>query len=364
MNHIQTISTSDAKYVNLSVMAKYFFLLPLVLIAVFISSATLCLAYNNDPYMEFLGTCDASGAVSLDGDSFVVAGDEINVLKIYSSKHPAEGRSIDLSKLVSGVKSKTELDLEAGTKVGDTTFWISSHSRSKKKGAYKPERHILFALKFEKRANRFVAKPIGKPYKKLLKEIVKSKVLKKYDFEDFSKKKSLLRACESKRGFNIEGLTVWQGNKLLIGLRGPQYKGNAILIPLMNPFEVINGGKPKFADIIKLDLKGLGIRGIDYVPALKSYIILAGNRAKYKDCQVYLWSGKKEDSSPKRLTVPKYENRFNPEAVFAFPNSKVVWILSDDGNQRYSGIKCKVLEKEGKLVFFRAMKLDLKNAAK
>ena len=304
-----------------------------------------------------MGTCDASAAVPLKDKKFVVAGDEINVLQIYDWNKPGEGKSIDLSRIVPGVKKKTELDIEGATRAGDITYWISSHSRSKKKGQLKEERQILFALNFRNEKPTLV----GKPCKTLLKELVEHELYKTHDLEDFSKRYDSERAAESAKGFNIEGLSTWKDGQILIGLRGPLSGNHSILIPLKNPFEVVNGKKPEFGEMLKLDLGGSGIRGIEYVPALKRYIILVESLNNKNPSSIYLWSGEREDTKPKPVAHPAFEDRFCPETVIAFPDSKSIIILSDDGNQRYNGKMCKNLEKEGKQVFFRACEIKLED---
>jgi len=48
--------------------------------------------------ITYTDTCDASAAVALDADCFVVANDEDNILRIYSLSHPGPARSrVDLS---------------------------------------------------------------------------------------------------------------------------------------------------------------------------------------------------------------------------------------------------------------------------
>jgi hypothetical protein len=47
--------------------------------------------------VEYWGMCDASAAVSLSGDSFIVANDEDNPLRRYSRKVPGRPREYDLA---------------------------------------------------------------------------------------------------------------------------------------------------------------------------------------------------------------------------------------------------------------------------
>ncbi|WEF34392.1 hypothetical protein [Pseudoduganella chitinolytica] len=75
----------------------------------------------------YRGICDASAAVALDADRFVVADDEVSVLKIYRFDTPGlplPGEDVDLHAFLGG---KEEADLEGGALVGDTAYWIGSH---------------------------------------------------------------------------------------------------------------------------------------------------------------------------------------------------------------------------------------------
>src|SRR5687768_5381262 len=83
-----------------------------------------CSAANFPETAKFVGMCDASAAAALDGERFVVADDEDNVLRVYS-RHGGEALSeYDLSEFLgnSGKKKPKEADLEAAAQVGNKTF--------------------------------------------------------------------------------------------------------------------------------------------------------------------------------------------------------------------------------------------------
>ena len=74
----------------------------------------------------YTDTCDASAAVALDADRFVVASDEDNVLRIYSLSRPGPPVSaISLSAFLQRTKKSPEADLEGAARVGNRVFWIS-----------------------------------------------------------------------------------------------------------------------------------------------------------------------------------------------------------------------------------------------
>ena len=310
---------------------------------------------------EFIGTCDASAAVPLGDGRFIVAGDENSRLNIYDWRAPGESKVIDLVGIIPGLTEEQELDLEGAATIGDTSYWISSHSRTKG-GKLSLERHIFFALKFTQNKGETEAHLVGKAYKNLLKDLTENELYRKYKFENFDKSREAEKAGESEAGFNIEGLSAWKEGKiwkLLLGLRGPLEDKKAMLIPLENPREVIEGKRPRFGKVVKLDLDGLGIRGIEFNPGLNKYVILGGSVGKKEGCNIYIWSGKREDGKPGKVKGVTLVDKFNPEAVFALPDldKGSVYVLSDDGNQKYHGIKCKDLEESGRIVFFRGFKL-------
>ena len=70
----------------------------------------------------------------------------------------------------------------------------------------------------------------------------------------------LKSAAEAEGGFNIEGLASTPEGALLIGLRNPLRHGRALLVPLLNPDEVIEGGRARFGAPVELDLQQRGIR--------------------------------------------------------------------------------------------------------
>ena len=92
--------------------------------------------------LTYRGLCDASAAVALDADHFIVAGDEDNTLRVYRRGRPESVREAPLASFLgSGDK---ESDLEAAAAVGSRIYWIASHGRNSK-GKPRPERQRFFA---------------------------------------------------------------------------------------------------------------------------------------------------------------------------------------------------------------------------
>src|SRR5690606_3083686 len=104
----------------------------------------------------FRGMCDASGAVPLSANRFVIADDEDNVLRVYDVNTGGEPLAVyDIS---AGLdlhprprknpgkppKAPPELDIEGATRYQGLAYWITSHGRNSS-GKYRAERLNFFA---------------------------------------------------------------------------------------------------------------------------------------------------------------------------------------------------------------------------
>src|ERR1700752_3562987 len=91
----------------------------------------------------YRGMCDASAAVALDADHFVVANDERNTLRVYKRGQSDPVDSVPVFKFL-GTKEKKESDLEGAARVGNRIYWISSHGTNSD-GEVQERRYRLFA---------------------------------------------------------------------------------------------------------------------------------------------------------------------------------------------------------------------------
>ena len=279
-----------------------------------------------DPLKHY-GICDASAAVPYGETSFYVGNDEDNILRLYDAQKSGKAmESVDL-KIYLPPQDKGELDIEGVTTLGGLSYWITSHGRSKK-GNLKPKRHQFFAVKFFD--NDSILQVVGKPYSKLvLPDMVESEKLAQFDLKTAETLKP-----KSKGGLNIEGLTTTPDGNILIGFRNPIPDGKALLVPLHNSHTLVTSNndnvKAQFGDPILLDLKGLGVRSIEYWPALKIYIIVAGPYDSGDNFTLYQWSGNPREQ-PKLIDVDLPDD-FRPESVLFYPHlSDRFQLLSDDG---------------------------------
>jgi len=295
----------------------------------------LCAAGAAGAQARYEGLCDASAAVALDAGHFVVADDEHNRLSVYRRGEPRRVGQVDLD---SFLKTGKEADLEGAAQVGSRIYWIASHARNSA-GKRREDRQRLFATQIR----GTTVEPLGQPYAALLDDLLAAPALAPLKLADAAG-----RAAEADGGFNIEGLAAAPDGSLLIGLRNPVPQGLALVIPLLNPAELVDGkGPARFGTARHLDLGGRGVRSIERVG--NGYLIAAGPPADAGTFAIYRWSGKPGDA-PVALKVAL--GTLRPEALFAWPDGQLT-LLSDDGGVMVGNKACKDADKDRRA--FRAL---------
>lgn len=302
--------------------------------------------------IKYGGISNASCAVALDNNHFVVASDEKNKLCIYSKDNlNLPTNTISLKEVFNPEISDgdhDEIDLEGAANIGNTYFWIGSHSTDKK-GNPQSTRHRLFAMSISNIDGDFVAQRIGDIYTKLIEHLIVDPRFSKYELNN-------AKDIEPKKigGLNIEGLASTLNKELLIGFRNPLVGGNtknnrlvngkAILALLENPLAVIqNGVDAQFGEPIELDLGGLGIRDITFRKD-NQYLIVAGpyhdNSNNLEKTKLYLWDSK--SNVLEHLSSIDLQD-LNIEAAFFYPgNDEFVQLLSDDGKDGFQSLWVKL----------------------
>ena len=304
------------------------------------------LSFTSGKELQHHGICDASGAVALDDNSFIVANDEDNILRVYAanaSGEPIEG--ININNYFHNNPDEEEVDIEGATELNGRIYWITSHGRNKNRKR-KPERHQFFANKINN-YGKPILKQFGNSYTQLVfKDMFQDEILKEYELEQAEE-----LAPKEEGGLNIEGLTATPNGELLIGFRNPIPGGKALILPLINPLDLIEKDEKEvqasFGNPIELDLGGLGIRSIEYWQVYQVYLIIAGAYDGSDKFALYWWSGNCKDTAEKieGINLP---SDFRPEAVLFYPNRKNQFqILSDDGAIiRADGKECKEIKDE------------------
>jgi hypothetical protein len=284
----------------------------------------------------YSGTCDASGAVALSTNLFAVGADEDNVLRIYRAGHAAAPVArFDMSSFLFPAGGREESDLEGAARVGDRIYWIGSHGLATEKET-PHTRECLFATDIVWSNSQPLLKPAGQPYRGLLRDLFAEKKLAAFHLEVAAR-----IPAKQPGGLNIEGLSATPEGHLLIGFRSPLSEGKALIIPLLNPEDVVlRGAAARFGDAQLLDLGGLGTR--DIAEAAGDYRIIAGPGDGSSHFRLYRWSGL--GTPVERITIPGL-NDYHPEALIAYPGLgwHVFQILSDDGALRIGGLPCKKL---------------------
>ncbi len=295
------------------------------------------------------GMCDASAIVAAGSEHFVVADDEDNIFRTYSrTQGDAPVSQTNLSSFLRVDPKSPEVDLEGAAPLGDRVYWISSHARNQN-GKERPSRHRFFATTISASNGVVAVNPVGLPYIKLLTDLRNEPRLKKFNLTAAAR-----RAPKSKNALNIEGLCATPAGHLLIGFRNPIPQRKALVVPLLNPAELIEGRAARFGDPQLLDLGGLGIRSI--TRSGDRYFIIAGSYDGAGPSALFEWSG--GSAAPRPLPRPELAG-LNPEALECLTiNDRLrLLIVSDDGTRKIGGQDCKdVLDPN--LKYFRATTLD------
>lgn len=296
------------------------------------------------------GMCDASAAVPVGTTTFIVANDEDNVLRVYHADISGPAiQTFDLAPCL--IPGEKEADIEGGTWLGDRIYWITSHGRTKK-GKVDPSRRQFFAIKIDVLQDELSLSCVGKPYTRLLDDMLNDPALDKYGLKEAS-----TLPPKVKGALNIEGLCATPEKSLYIGFRNPIPDDRALVVPLMNPAELVEGNGPAiFGEAFQLDLGGLGIRSIKYWDARRTYVIVAGSfdgdepsDEASQPSALYRWSG---DPAQAPVKIEVELSDMNPEAQVIYPSQESMFqILSDDGNRLVNGTACKDLSDPEKKCF-------------
>ncbi|QDE68939.1 hypothetical protein BHS09_19205 [Myxococcus xanthus] len=286
--------------------------------------------------LRFEGMCDASGAVSLGGDLFVVGDDEDNILRVYDARRGGPPvQSVDLSphlELPAAKKKAPEADIEAATGLGSLSFWLTSHGRSSS-GKKAPSRLRFFATEETDAVPRLV----GRPYTQLLDDMLAAPQLARFGLDGAETK-----APKAPGGLNIEGMTAMpDGRSILVGFRSPVPDGKALLVPLLNPVSLVEeeGARAQLGEPVQLDLGGLGIRSLSWWRG--RYLIISGGTAGEGTSRLFTWRG--GEDAPVAVESVDLAG-LNPEAFFTPEDAEEILLLSDDGTALVDGVECKRLK--------------------
>jgi hypothetical protein len=305
--------------------------------------------YSTEPqiaWKHFRGICDASAMEMLDNDLFLVADDEDNMLRIYSrSREGLPVAAYDFSRFLGLTKRTKEIDFEGSARIGDHIFFISSHGANSK-GKFQPSRHRLFAVRVTGE-ERLVIRPSGY-YSQLYRDLSEAPEL-----ASFNLRRAASLPPKAPGGLNIEGLAATPEGHLLIGFRSPIPGGDALVLPIQNPMDLLRGQRAQFGRPILVSLNGLGIRSVTRYR--DGYLMVAGSYLSDQASHLYRWNGRLSEAILITREMPG-----NPEgmAVLTDIGRDVLFALSDDGTVKVGNHDCKKLKDSSQKVF-RAYEMPL-----
>ena len=283
---------------------------------------------------QYNGIRDASAAVALDHHHFVVANDERDTLVTYRFGAPDPVDRLKLTKYLRGPGPRgkaREADLEGSARVDDLIYWIASHGRDAR-GKRQNNRLRFFATPIK--AGRPVV-PDNGVYKDLLRDMLEDEALAFLGLTAAVgglAPGSVGPAPEDPDGFNLEGLAARPDGALLIGFRNPRPLGKGLILPLLNPLEVVSHhARARFGRPALLDLGGQGIRSLENVSG--GYALISGPYGKTDANQsfaLYTWSG---GDTVAAIRHPLDVGSMHPEAVFARGEGPMLQVLMDDGDK-------------------------------
>lgn len=297
----------------------------------------------------YRGMCDASAMAMAGNDHFVVANDEDSILRVYArTQSDAPVQTLDLSSFLSLDPKSPETDLEGAATLGGRVYWISSHGRNKN-GKNRPSRQQFFATTLTVTNGTIELQPVGQAYTRLLDDLARAPQLQSFELAAAAR-----QAPKTPGALNIESLCATPEGHLLIGFRNPIPGGKALLVPLLNPAELLAGKTARFGAPVLLDCGGRGLR--DMTRAGDRYFLIAGSYDGKGASALYEWAG--GAAAPKLLPHPELKG-LNPEALAPLTENgrERLLVLSDDGTMKIGGVDCKAVP-DPNLRYFRATVID------
>ncbi len=309
---------------------------------------------NNAIRQTYAGICDASAAVAIDEHRFLVAEDEIDILRLYRNDQGSGAalQSFDISDKLRDNPNR-ECDIEGAVRIGARIFWISSHGRNKD-GKRRPNRHRFFATDIKVAPDSIALTWVGR-YDDLIRDLLASKNWDQPEAQAtttviqavakaarLSSKKSSRLAPKS-QGLNIEALAATEDGKgLLVGFRNPAPARRAMVVQLQNPGALLAQLQESahFGRAFLLDLHGLGLRSMAYSVRHQAYLIIAGPADSGGPFKVFKWA---RGSVPVALRELESVPDSSPEALVVYPGSRGIQILYDEGTKLIDSAKCKDL---------------------
>lgn len=323
----------------------------------------------------FQEVCDASGAVSLGADFFLLVDNNSNILRAYQFGTSEPVTSRDLTTFL-GIEEGKEADIEATARVGGLVYFITSHGLNSE-AKPREQRLRVFAQRVSDEDPGKLT-DFGNPYVLLL-----QRMMAKPEYQ--TRLQPVASLAPEEGGINIEGLAEGPAGSLYAGFRSPATADTAIVMPILNPKQMLEAAPhltvgEKAKDRLKhandaatqvelgdpitfTTLGGLGIRSMEKIG--DGYLIIAGPPGHGSNFKLFSWTGKVGEQPAE---VPDRELTFaddlmvKPEVIFKRQNGNL-YIVSDDGDlikKQNNDVKCEDLDNDGKK-HFRGFELPALN---
>ncbi len=277
-------------------------------------------------FIPHTGMGSASAAVAVDATHFFAASDEDNRLRLYQVDGADPVLEFDASVWLQLAHRHGEVDIEGAATVGSITYWLGSHSRGKDGRAH-PDRQRLFGTQIVTNGTRLQIRVVGRPYRRLLEDLVAAPELRRFHLEEAA------THTPDDGGVNLEGLAAGPDDELLLGFRSPVPEGQALLVPIKNPRQILDGKPARLGQPLLLDLGNLGIRDLAW--SGREWYGIAGRPGGGGSARLYHW--KPNETSASRIEHTGFRQA-NPEAlaVFGSAESPRLLVLSDDGKHSHT----------------------------
>jgi hypothetical protein len=291
-------------------------------------------------------------AVMIDAAHFLDGNDEQQGMRLYA--RGATGTplaTIDVSGGI-GLTTGDEADFEDAARIGDRIYVIGSHARNKN-GKLERARYRFFAMDLSG-TSPAIGLSVPGYTGALLDQMVLAENWTTPDaavIATLTTSSNLTRATDPTLaplagGANIEGLawlpTTSRPNQLMIGFRTPLQGGKAIVVSLLNADAVIAGVAAQFGEATLLDLGGLSVRGMTWSPVHDAILVIAGPQTDAAGpFRLFKWSGDAADAPIAVGDVTGVPAGSAPESIVAYPNTRDVQVVFDEGDRTIGTGICK-----------------------
>ncbi len=301
---------------------------------------------------------DGSAAIAIDATYMLVADDEDQVIRVYDRTHSGLPiKTINMNSAL-GLEGQQEVDIEAATQIGNTIYWMGSHS-NESDGTQANDRALIFKTTLSG-TGASTTLTFESKYTALESDLTSWDSTNAHglgaNYYGLSASAADGKAPEATDGLSIEGLTMAPSSTTTayLGFRAPNVnvsdRNRSLIVPITN-FDTFMGATPTFGTPIELDLGGRGIRSIEC--NTHGCIIIAGSSDSSGNFALYTWSGDANDKPELRSATLSGEGSF--EGIVELPSSdfmgsngdtKTIQVIRDNGDTDWYGTTTKAKKLE------------------